>query len=143
MDFVHLRVVYDGNGPLIWGRKPGTFGLQDKDGRLQIGTIGAAGETTFELSLQVKSGKSGEPVLLGFFAHGPSAGRFLYLSWAEGDGTLAQRLKLPLAGIEWSDIRESVKQQKPLVGVLVDHEPRVTSTGANIGGSRPVCWKLF
>lgn len=143
MDLVSLRLIYDGNGPLNWGRKPGTFGMQDKEGHLQLGIIEPDGTTIFEFALQVKPGKSGEPVLVGSFAHGPPSGRFLYLAWADENGTLAQRLKLPLGGISWDDIRESFKQQKPLVGVLVDHHPRVTSTGANIGGSRPISWRLI
>lgn len=140
MNSVHLTLIYDGNGPLNWGRKPGAFGMQDKEGRLQLGATASDGTVIFELVLQVKAGKSGEPVLLGRFAHGSPDGRFFYLAWAEDDGRLAQRLKLPLGGIAWDDIRASAEQQKPLVGVLVDHHPRVTSTGANIGGSRPMSW---
>lgn len=143
MESVCLRLIYDGNGPLNWSRKPGTFGMQDKDGHLLLGILAAGGTAIFELALQVKAGKSGEPVLLGSFAHGPPNGRFLYLAWAEEKGILAQRLKLPLGGIRWDDIRESCAQQKPLVGVLVDHHPRVTSTGANIGGSRPISWSVI
>lgn len=116
--------------------------MQDKEGRLLIGTPGKDGETIFEVALQVKVGKSGEPVLLGSFAHGPPTGRFLYLAWAEESGILAQRLKLPMNSIRWNDIRASVERQRPLVGVLVDHHPRVTSTGENIGGSRPISWEL-
>ena len=143
MNAISLKLIYDGSGPLNWGRKPGTFGMQDKEGRLQPGVPTDDGKTLFELTLQVKPGQSGEPVLLGCFAHGPPKGRFLYLAWAEGNGTLAQRLKLPLDGIGWDDIRESSERQQPLLGVLVDHMPRVTSTGANIGGSRPMSWKLL
>jgi hypothetical protein len=143
MNAVALRLIYDGKGPLNWSRKPGTFGLQDKEGHLQLGTLGPDGTVIFELALQVKAGKSGEPVFLGSFAHGSPKGRFLYLAWAEEKGILAQRLKLPLGGISWNDIRESFEQQKPLVGVLIDHHPRVTSTGANIGGSRPISWSLL
>lgn len=142
MDSVHLRLIYDGSGPLNWRRQPGTFGMQDKEGRLQLATTGPDGTAIFELTLQVKNGKSGEAVLLGSFAHGSPGERFLYLAWAEDQGRLAQRLKLPLGSIGWDDIRASFEQQKPLVGVLVDHHPRVTSTGANIGGSRPIAWKL-
>lgn len=139
---MRLRLIYDGSGPLVWGRKPGTFGMQDKEGRLQIGAAGPGGTAMFELTLAVKSGKSGEPVLLGTFAHGPPDGRFLYLAWAEENGVLAQRLKLPLGSIGWDDIRESSDQGKPLVGTLLDHHPRVTSTGANIGGSRAISWEM-
>ncbi|MYM30660.1 hypothetical protein GTP58_20210 [Duganella sp. CY15W] len=117
--------------------------MQDKDGRLQLGLQGEAGEAVFDVTLQVKAGKSEELVLLGSFAHGPPGGRFLYLAWAEENGTLAQRLKIPLGGINWNDVRDSIEQQKPVVGLLVDHHPRVTSTGANIGGSRPVSWRVL
>lgn len=103
MESLRLRLIYDGNGPLNWSRRPGMFGMQDKEGRLQIGTLGPDGTTE----------------------------------------TLAQRIKLPLGGIGWDDIRESFEQQRPLVGVLTDHHPRVTSTGANIGGSRQISWRLL
>jgi hypothetical protein len=69
MNSVHLTLIYDGNGPLNWGRKPGAFGMQDKEGRLQLGATASDGTVIFELVLQVKAGKSGEPVLLGRFAH--------------------------------------------------------------------------
>jgi hypothetical protein len=143
MESLRLRLIYDGNGPLNWSRRPGMFGMQDKEGRLQIGTLGPDGTTEFEFELRIKTGKSGEPTLNGSFAHGPSSGRFVYLAWAEEAGTLAQRIKLPLGGIGWDDIRESFEQQRPLVGVLTDHHPRVTSTGANIGGSRQISWRLL
>lgn len=143
MDSLCLRLIYDGNGPLNWSRKPGTFGMQDKAGRLDLGIAGANGTVLFDLTLQVKPGKSGAPVLLGSFAHGPPDGRFLYLAWCEEQGTFAQRIKLPLGGITWDDIRNALDQQQPLTGVLVDHHPRVTSTGANIGGSRAISWALL
>jgi len=141
MDSLSFRLIYDGNGPLNWSRKPGTFGMQDKAGKLELGVSGPNGTVIFDLTLQVKSGKSDAPVLLGAFAHGPPSGRFLYLAWAEAQGTLAQRIKLPLSGITWDDIRVAFERQEPLIGILVDHQPRVTSTGANIGGSRPISWK--
>lgn len=140
-DTLSLRLVYDGNGPLNWSRLPGTFGMQDKDHRLHLGVPGPDGTVVFDLDLQVKEGKSGVPVLLGAFAHGPPAGRFLYLAWCEAQGAVVQRLKLPLGGITRDDIREALDHRQALVGVLADHHPRVTSTGANIGGSRPMSWK--
>ncbi|GGC77274.1 DUF5990 family protein [Undibacterium terreum] len=143
MDSVSLKLIYDGNGPLKWSRKPGTFGMQDKAGHLDLGTSAPDGTVLFDLTLQVKPGKSGAPVLLGSFAHGPPDGRFLYLAWCEAQGALVQRLKLPLGGISWDDIRNASDQQKPLLGVLVDHHPRLTSTGENIGGSRPISWVLI
>ena len=142
MDSVRIRLIYDGNGPLVWSRKPGTFGMQDRAGLLHLGADGPDRTVLFDFILQAKAGKSDAPVLLGSFAHGPPDGRFLYLAWCEAQGTLVQRLKLPLGGITWDDIRNASDRQKPLVGILVDHHPRVTSTGANIGGSRPIAWTL-
>ncbi|MFZ6647826.1 DUF5990 family protein [Undibacterium sp. TJN25] len=143
MDSIRLRLIYDGNGPLKWSRKPGTFGMQDKSGHLDLGIPAPDGTVLFDLTLQVKPGKSSEPVFSGSFAHGPPGGRFLYLAWCESQGTLTQRIKLPLGGIAWDDVRNAFDQQKPLVAVLLDHHPRVTSTGENIGGSRPISWVLL
>jgi len=142
MNTLRLRLIYDGRGPLIWSRAPDAFGIQDKAGRLHLGAPGANGTTVFELTLQVKPGATDAPVLTGEFAHGPPAGRFIYLGWRGAHGAFAQRLKLPLAGITWNDVREAHDRQQPLVGTLVDHHPRVTSTGANIGGTRPMTWAL-
>lgn len=142
MDSLALRLIYDGVGPVHWSRMPGAFGLQDRDALLHIGMPGPDRTVLFDLTLQVKMGNSGAPVLLGTFAHGPPAGRFLYLGWRNASGAFAQRLKLPLGGIAWDDIHNAFDQQKPLTGILADHQPRVTSTGANIGGTRPMSWKL-
>ena len=143
MDSIHLRLIYDGTGPLSWSRKPGAFGLQDKAGALRLGVAGPSGTVIFDMTLQLKSGNSDAPVLTGSFAHGPPAGRFLYLGWLNEQSGFAQRLKLPLGGITWSQVQEALDRQEPLIGTLVDHHPRVTSTGANIGGSRPMSWTLL
>jgi len=115
MDPVHLTLIYDGNGPLNWGSKPGNFGMQDK-----------ASWYCWNHS------RTGRP-----------AAAFCTSPGQKTAGGLPQRLKLPLGGIAWDDIRASAEQQKPLVGVLIDHHPRVTSTGASIGGSRPMSWQVL
>jgi hypothetical protein len=46
------------------------------------------------------------------------------------------RLNLGVAGP--IELCNAFDRQQPLVGMLVDHQPRVTSTGANIGGTRPI-----
>lgn len=142
MDTVHLKLIYDGKGPIHWSRAPDAFGLQDKDAVLHLGKAGAKGTVVFDFALQVKDGSSEVPVLLGDFAHGPPSARFVYLGWRNEQGAFAQRLKLPLSGITWSDVREAQRRGQPLVGTLVDHHPRVTTTGANIGGMRPMVWAL-
>lgn len=144
MDSIRIRLIYDGAGPAIWdgGGRPDAFGIQDKEGALHPGVPGPDGSVVFDLTLQVKSTDSDAPVFAGTFVHGPPAGRFLYLGWRNAQGAFAQRLKLPLASITWADVRLALDKQEPLVGTLVDHHPKATSTGANIGGTRSMSWVL-
>ena len=142
METLRLRLTYDGRGPAIWTPMPGGFGLQDKAGLLHQGTPGPAGVAVFEFSLQAKPHDSGAAVLSGEFAHGPPAARFLYLGWRNTQGGFAQRLKLPLSGVAWADVAAALARQQVLAATLVDHHPRATSTGANIGGTRAVTWAI-
>ena len=142
MESISLQVVYDGKGPAIWTPAPGAFGLQDKAGMLHVGTPGAAGAVVFDFTLQVKSLDADAVVLTGDFAHGKPAERFLYLGWANAAGGFAQRLKLPLHTITPAQVREAVAQGTRLTATLVDHHPKATTTGANIGGARHVDWTL-
>ena len=124
METIRLKLIYDGKGPAIWTPAPGAFGLQDKAETLQVGTPGKAGAVVFDFALQVKSIAADQVVLVGDFAHGKPAERFLYLGWRNAHGAFAQRLKLPLHMITPAQAREA------------------TTTGANIGGTRPVTWAL-
>jgi hypothetical protein len=142
MDSLRIRLTYDGAGPVHWDGGADAFGVQDKAGVLHPGTPGAAGAIVFDLVLQVKSLSGDAVVLSGDFAHGSPAERFLYLGWRNAAGNFAQRLKLSLTTITASEAREAIDSQKPLVGTLVDHHPKATTTGANIGGSRAITWKL-
>ena len=142
MESVALQLVYDGKGPAIWTPRPGAFGLQDKDGALHVGKPGARGAVVFDFTLQVKSLDAEMAVLAGDFAHGKPGDRFLYLGWANTAGGFAQRLKLPLFNIASAQVREALAQGTRLTATLVDHHPRATSTGANIGGARNVDWTL-
>lgn len=142
MDTLRLRLTYDGQGPAIWTPAPGAFGLQDKDGVLHVGTPGASGSTVFAFALQARPHKSGGFILTGAFAHGTPEDRFLYLGWRRADGAFAQRLKVPLAAISQDQVDEAMRRDRPLAATLVDHLPRATKTGANIGGTRAVEWRL-
>jgi hypothetical protein len=139
---IDLRVRYDGAGPVYWNGGPRDFGLQDKSGILHRGEADPDGGLSFELSLEVKPGSSEAPVFVGLFAHGPPTRRFLYLSWRNREGEYAQRLKIPLGSIGWDEVRHARSSGEPLVCVLVDRHPQATSTGANIGGTRRVAWKV-
>jgi len=135
-------VTYDGVGPVYWDGDPEAFGLQDKSDVLHLGDLDADGSITFVFSLDVKPGTSGAPVFVGPFAHGPPGKRFLYLGWRNRDGAFAQRLILPLGSIGWDKVRQALGSGEPLACRLVDKNPRATSTGANIGGTRPVDWTV-
>lgn len=141
-DSIRIRLIYDGVGPVTWGGDPRGFGVQDKAGVLHAGSPGPGGTVVFELQFQAKSNGSDTAVLTGSFAHGPPSGRFIYLGWRDLLGGFAQRLKLPLGTITWGDICAAISVQRPLVGTLVDHHPKATSTGANIGGTRPITWSM-
>jgi hypothetical protein len=141
MASIRLILRYDGLGPVYWSGGPGDFGLQDKAGTLHQGEAAAEGVVAFDLTLEVKPGDSGSPILVGSFAHGPPGGRFLYLGWRNANGAFAQRLKIPLGSIGWDEVRHAGKARAPLVCDLVDRSPKATRTGANIGGTRHVSWR--
>jgi len=142
MDAIALQLIYDGAGPVHRDGGAGAFGLQDRHGVLHPGTRGAAGAVVFDFTLQVKSMDDEAVVLCGDLAHGSPAGRFLHLAWADTAGGFAQRLKLPLSTITPAQVREALAKGTLLTATLVDHHPRTTSTGTNVGGSRLVEWSL-
>ena len=142
MDAVAFQLIYDGKGPAIWTPAPGAFGLQDKAEVLHVGTPGARGAVVFDFTLQVKAMDANAVVFTGDFAHGKPAERFLYLGWRNAAGAYAQRLKVPLSTITPGQVREAIAQGTRLTATLLDHHPKATSTGANIGGTRAVEWTL-
>ncbi|MFL6696307.1 MAG: DUF5990 family protein [Vitreoscilla sp.] len=142
MQAIALQLIYDGAGPVHWQGGADAFGLQDRQGALHPGTPGAAGALVFDFTLQVKSLDSTAAVLAGEFAHGGPAERFVYLAWRNAGVGFAQRLKLPLFTITSDQVREALDKGRPLTATLVDHDPRATATGANIGGARTVDWIL-
>lgn len=139
MTTIHLRLIYQGGPPVHWTGGPADFGLQDKANGLLPGYADADG-TVFDFTADCKTGKNGRPALHGRFAHGPAADRFVYLSWRNADGAYAQRFKVPLAPITASQIETAAQNGARLTARLIIHEQRATSTGANIGGTRPVDW---
>jgi len=136
---LRLRIVYDGTPPNTWDGGAKDFGVQDKENALHPGKTEHGGSVVFDVTIDVKPERTARPVFLGDFAHGPPKERFLYLSWRNANGAYAQRLKLPLGAITWSDIDKARKT--PLVGeVAPSNKPRKPG-GTNIGGTRAVVWK--
>jgi Family of unknown function (DUF5990) len=136
---VRLRIVYLGDPLPGWRGGPGAFGVQDKSNALFPGA-GADGSVVFDLAVELKPGDGPAPVFVGPLAHGPAAKRFLYLSWRNPTGEYARRLKLPLGPITWTDIAAASAANQPLTAELVD-QPKLTSTGVHIGGTRAVVWR--
>ena len=139
-DPLRVRLVYDGLGPVHWDGGRDAFGVQDKDGVLHPGTPHPDGRVVFDLLFPLKPGAVDRPVLGGPFAHGPPAARFIYLGWRNTTGEFAQRFKVPLHDIGWDDIERARGARVALAGTVIDHHPRATSTGANVGGTRAVAW---
>ena len=90
------------------------FGLQDTKGRIVAGRRDARG-LVFDFSLLARPGKDpNHPNFTGAFASGPADGRFIYLSWkAVGRGDYINRVKAPLAGIDWAMVEEAQRTGRP------------------------------
>ena len=138
---ISFTLKYDGAGPVYWNNDPAYFGIQDKDAVLHQGRTDEDGVVAFDFSLELKPGGAA-PVFTGAFAHGSPAERFLYLGWRNAQMAFAQRLKIPLGSIGWDEVRRAQETGRSLVATLVDKNPKATSTGANIGGTRKVTWTV-
>jgi hypothetical protein len=88
----------------------------------------------FELSVRVATRGDGAPNLLGPFAHGTPADRFLYVNWGTSARQLgsrwSRRAKLKTAGIGWALIEETLATPGAVL------EGRIAGTGRDGG---PCC----
>jgi hypothetical protein len=134
---IAIRLLHDGAQPGAPLDEPLRFGLQDRKGEVHPGERAAEGVLRFDFSLDVKeSGDPKSPAFSGAFVHGPPSGRFLYLSWKReraSDAPWGWRIKIPLSGIGWADIRAAGTSGRPLK--------------ANVAGRRPhaseaIDWRL-
>ena len=71
------------------------------------------GDVVFDFSLTVKDNrKDGLPNFVGPFAQGSSANRFVYIDVGtyagQQDTQCARRMKVPLEGITWTQIRQAL-----------------------------------
>ena len=103
-------------------------------------------DLSFDFSVRVGQRPDGQPNLLGPFAQGPPAGRFVYVNSGtcagEVDSSWTRRAKIPLSGLSWPLIEEALAAAD---GIL---EARIAGTGKDGG---PACatvplldggWKL-
>ena len=107
------------------------FGLQEGSGN-DYQTVQTQrskhGDLRFEFKVRVREGKDGQPNFLGPFAQGPAPQRFVYIDIGTYAGQKntpwSRRLKVPLRGITW----DQIKKAKVL-------ETRVPGTGRDGGPS--------
>jgi|HubBroStandDraft_6_1064221.scaffolds.fasta_scaffold290480_2 hypothetical protein len=127
---IKLRLVHNGVQPGTPLAEPLRFGLQDSKGEVHPGVAKPGQSIHFDLALDVgESGDAGQPVFKGVFAHGPPTARFLYLSWKrEGkhDAPWGWRIKIPLSGIGWPEIRAAEKPGKCLAANVTGRRPHAT-----------------
>jgi hypothetical protein len=132
-----VRLVHDGVQPGIPLDEPMKFGLQDVKGEVHAGTAGPDGARNLDLTLQVKGdGAEAPPVFSGVFVHGPPAKRFLYLSWkriGQHDHDWAWRIKIPLSGIGWAEIKAAERPGKRLMANVIGRRPHATD---------PINWRI-
>jgi hypothetical protein len=128
---VHIHLIHDGVQPGKPLEEPLRFGLQDSKGEVSPGRVQSGKVQTFDFVLEVKENDGGQPVFTGAFAHGPAAGRFLYLGWKrEGvqENPWGRRIKIPLAGIDWAKIRAAEKPGKRLAADVIGRRPHTSET---------------
>jgi hypothetical protein len=134
---IHLRLIHDGVQPGTPLDEPLRFGLQDGKGEVHPGLTKPGKPQNFDLVLDVSEGdEANQPVFRGMFAHGPSTGRFVYLSWkrqGEHEHPWGWRIKIPLSGIGWADIRAAEKPGKCLVANVIGRRPHA---------SEPIVWRI-
>lgn len=86
-------------------------------------------DLTFEFTINTKPGKDSSIDFSGLFVQGPVGGRFIYINIGQSAGQLNtmwnRRLKIPLVGIDQSQIDEILK--KP--GVLQTSVPGTGKDG--------------
>jgi hypothetical protein len=129
---INLRLIHDGVQPGAPLDEPLRFGLQDSKGDVHPGITHPGEPRNFDLSVEVKgSSDAGPPVFLGAVTHGPPSARFLYLSWKrEGkhEHPWGWRIKIPLSGIGWNEVRAAEKPGKILVANVIGLRPHVRAT---------------
>ena len=95
------------------------FGLQDVDQVVHPGQRTRDDSVQFECELRIKLDGAKKMIhFYGAFVHGPSADRFLYLSWKRQnptDSLWIRRLKIPLSEIAWKQV-SGLKEGQVLQG---------------------------
>jgi hypothetical protein len=120
------------------GRGPLYLGIQKGD-EIREATPADSKRVVFRPVLRVRKHTDGTANFLGPFAHGPRAGRFIYLNWViQRDGVLVQmvgRIKLLLSHIEWSRVEKALVQEKPIKVTIALRNAKGGPVFASVGPS--------
>jgi hypothetical protein len=133
---IAVRLIHDGVQPGIPLEEPMRFGVQDTKGGVHPGLTEPGDARPFDLTLDVRGDEASLPVFSGQFAHGPPSGRFLYLSWkreGQHEHPWCWRIKIPLSGIGWAEIRAAEQPDKCLAANVVGRRPHT---------SEPIMWRI-
>ncbi len=133
---IRLRLIHDGKQPGPALAEALRFGLQDAKDVVHPGTPLSGEVQRFDLTLELRGDEGAAPVFSGPFAHGPPAARFLYLSWKrerENPAPWGWRIKIPLAGIAWSDIKAAEQPGHCLTATVIGRRPHT---------SAPIAWRV-
>jgi hypothetical protein len=111
--------------------EPLQFGLQDTKGEVHPGIRHSGTSVRFDIVLDVIGDGAGDrpPVFRSAFAHGATADRFVYLSWKrEGihQHPWAWRIKIPVSGIRWAEVREAEDGARCLEANVVGRRPHTS-----------------
>ena len=111
-----------------------TFRLQRGRTDLVPPTDASEERLAFDFKVRIGERPDGMPNLLGAFAQGPPAGRFVYVNSGTSAGQLdscwTRRAKVPLAGITWELIEQVLSNPNAVL------EARIAGTGRDGG---PAC----
>jgi hypothetical protein len=133
---IAIRLIHDGVQPGTPLDEPMRFGVQDTKGGVHPGLTEPGDARPFDLTLDVKGDEVSPPIFGGPFAHGPPTGRFLYLSWkreGQHEHPWCWRIKIPLSGIGWAEIRAAEKRGNCLAANVIGRRPHT---------SEPITWRI-
>jgi hypothetical protein len=128
---INVRLIHDGVQPGDPLDEPMRFGVQDTRGGVHPGLIEPGEARNFDLALDVRGDEATRPFFSGSFAHGPPAGRFLYLSWkreGQHEHPWCWRIKIPLVGIGWAEIRAVERPGKCIATNVIGRRPHTRDT---------------
>lgn len=97
------------------------FGLQRGKGEITNAARTDGSDLTFDVPVNVKTGRDGAPDFSGPFVQGPPGGRFVYIVVGkradDASSPWDRRAKVPLRGISWELLRPLDSTPKPCLKV--------------------------